>query len=105
MLPPNGSPVIPLILTVDLFVAGALGLIGFVIVGSMIADVVEDSAVKTGVRSEGLLFAANGLLPKFTTGLGGLVGNMMLEFVHFPAGAADGRIVDVSIRRSCAIWR
>ena len=54
----------------------------------MIADVVEDSAVKTGVRSEGLLFAANGLLPKFTTGIGILVGNMMLEFVHFPAAAA-----------------
>ena len=92
LLPPNGSPVIPVVLTADVFVATALGISGFVIVGSMIADVVEDSAVKTGVRSEGLLFAANGLLPKFTTGIGVLAGNMMLEFVHFPAAAQGGRI-------------
>lgn len=95
LLPPNGSWVIPTVLTADLFVASALGITGFVIVGSMIADVVEDAAVKTGVRAEGLLFAANGLLPKFTTGAGILLGNMMLEFVHFPAAAQAGRIVAV----------
>lgn len=105
LLPPNGSPVIPVILTADVFVATALGISGFVIVGSMIADVVEDSAVKTGVRSEGLLFAANGLLPKFTTGIGVLAGNMMLEFVHFPAAAQGGRIVavDPAIMRHLAL--
>jgi Na+/melibiose symporter-like transporter len=86
VLPPNGSPLIPVILVADLIVAATLGLIGFIIIGSMIADIVEDSAVKTGVRSEGLLFATNGLLPKVTTGLGNLVGNLMLEFVHFPVG-------------------
>jgi glycoside/pentoside/hexuronide:cation symporter, GPH family len=96
LLPPNGSWVIPVVLTADVFVAAALGITGFVIVGSMIADVVEDAAVKTGVRAEGLLFATNGLLPKFTTGAGILLGNMMLEFVHFPAAGQAGRIVAVA---------
>jgi glycoside/pentoside/hexuronide:cation symporter, GPH family len=96
LLPPNGSWVIPMVLTADVFVAAALGITGFVIVGSMIADVVEDAAVKTGVRAEGLLFATNGLLPKFTTGAGILLGNMMLEFVHFPAASQSGRIVAVA---------
>jgi Na+/melibiose symporter-like transporter len=95
VLPPNGSWAIPAILTIDALVAGTLGLIGFVIVGSMVADVVEDSAVKTGVRAEGLLFAANGLLPKITAGLGGLVGNMMMEFVHFPASQQGHAITNV----------
>jgi GPH family glycoside/pentoside/hexuronide:cation symporter len=105
LMPPNGSPFIPLILTADIFVSGTLGLIGFVIIGSMIADVVEDSAVKTGVRSEGLLFAANGLLPKVTAGVGGLVGNMMLEFVRFPAGVQTGKVdfVDPAIMRHLAL--
>jgi Na+/melibiose symporter-like transporter len=105
LLPPNGSPVIPLVLTADLFVTVALGVTGFVIVSSMIADVVEDAAVKTGVRAEGLLFAANGLLPKFTTALGIFIGNMMLEFVHFPAAAHAGRPapVDPGIMRELAI--
>ena len=83
LAPPNGSPWIPVILLADLIVAATLGLIGFVIISSMVADVVEDVAVKTGVRSEGLLFAANGLLPKITTGLGSLIGGLMLEAVHF----------------------
>jgi Na+/melibiose symporter-like transporter len=105
VLPPNGSPLIPLILVIDLFISGTLALIGAVIIGSMIADVVEDSAVKTGVRSEGLLFAANGLLPKITAGIGGLVGNMMLEFVRFPTGAEHGAIdvVDPAIMRHLAL--
>jgi Na+/melibiose symporter-like transporter len=92
LLPPNGSPWIPVILTVDVFISSALALIGFVIVSSMIADVVEDAAVKTGRRSEGLLFAANGLLPKFTTGIGTLMGNAMLAFVHLPRAAGAGAL-------------
>jgi glycoside/pentoside/hexuronide:cation symporter, GPH family len=105
LLPPNGSPLIPLILAADLFVAGALALIGAVIISSMIADVVEDNAVRTGVRAEGLLFAANGLIPKITAGLGGVVGNLMLEFVHFPAVAQTNPAigVDPGIMRHLAL--
>jgi Na+/melibiose symporter-like transporter len=96
VLPPNGSGLVPVILAADLFVSSVLGLSGFVIVGSMVADVVEDSAVKTGVRSEGLLFAANGLLPKITGGLGAVVGNLLLEFVRFPTGALANPAVHVT---------
>ncbi len=105
VLPPNGSPLIPVILGADLFVATTLGIAGFVIVGSMIADVVEDSAVKTGVRSEGLLFAANGLLPKITTGVGAVTGNLMLELVRFPAVAVTNpaTVVDPAIMRHLAL--
>ncbi|HXQ11181.1 MAG TPA: MFS transporter [Caulobacteraceae bacterium] len=92
VLPPNGSPWIPVILVADSFVSGTLALMGFVIVGSMIADVVEDVAVKTGRRSEGLLFAANGLLPKFTSGFGTLLGNAMLAVVHLPKAVASGAV-------------
>jgi Na+/melibiose symporter-like transporter len=105
VMPPNGSPLILPILAIDGFVAGTLALSGFIIVGSMVADVVEDSAVKTGVRAEGLLFAANGLLPKITAGLGGLVGNMMMEFVHFPASQGGHPITHVApdIMRNLAL--
>ncbi|HEY1750177.1 MAG TPA: MFS transporter [Caulobacteraceae bacterium] len=105
LLPKNGSPVIPLILAGDLFVAGTLGLIGFVIIGSMVADVVEDAAVKTGVRSEGLLFATNGLLPKVSAGVGTLIGNLMLELVHFPAGVRVGvtDVVDPAVMTHLAL--
>src|SRR5262249_54433528 len=82
-----------------------LGLVGFVIISSMIADVVEDAAVKTGVRAEGLLFAANGLLPKITTGIGTLVGGLMLEFVHFHIRVGPGgtHSVDAGVMRNLAL--
>jgi Na+/melibiose symporter-like transporter len=105
LAPPNGSLWIPVMLAADLIVAGTLALIGVVIMGSMVADIVEDSAVKTGVRSEGLLFAARGLLPKITGGIGGLIGNLMLEFVRFPAVAETGKavVVDPAVMRHLAL--
>jgi glycoside/pentoside/hexuronide:cation symporter, GPH family len=105
LAPPNGSIWVPVILVIDLIVAATLALIGAVLMSSMIADVVEDSAVKTGVRAEGLLFAARGLLPKITGGVGGLVGNMMLEFVRLPVAAATGRaaVVAPAIMRHLAL--
>jgi Na+/melibiose symporter-like transporter len=105
LAPPNGSIWVPVMLVIDLIVAATLALIGAVLMSSMIADVVEDSAVKTGVRAEGLLFAARGLLPKITGGVGGLVGNLMLEFVRLPVAAATGRaaLVDPAVMRHLAL--
>ncbi len=99
LMPPNGSVWLLTILIVDGFVSGTLGLIGYIIVSSMIADVVEDVAVKTGVRSEGLLFAANGLLPKFTSGIGTFVGGLMLAAVAFPVHAQQGTVDPEILRR------
>jgi GPH family glycoside/pentoside/hexuronide:cation symporter len=48
--------------------------------------------VKTGVRSEGLLFAVNGLLPKVTAGIGAFGGTLIVAAVHFPAHAQQGTV-------------
>ncbi len=92
LMPPNGSPWVLVILVADAFVSGTLGIMGFVIVYSMIADVVEDAAVKTGVRSEGLLFAANGLLPKVTNGIGATIGGLIIDLIGFPTHAQQGTV-------------
>jgi Na+/melibiose symporter-like transporter len=64
--------------------------------------VVEDAAVKSGVRSEGLLYAASGLVPKFTAGIGAFIGGLLLTVVHFPAHARQGS-VDPAIMRHLVI--
>jgi GPH family glycoside/pentoside/hexuronide:cation symporter len=56
-------------------------------ISSMIADVVEDSARVTGRRSEGLFFSANAFILKAVSGMGILVGGLLLAFVHFPEHA------------------
>lgn len=105
LLPPNGSPWIPVVLAADGLFSGTLALAGYIIIGSMIADVTEDNAVKTGVRSEGLLFAASNLLPKFAPGIGGLIGAVILELVRFPTGAQTSALdhVDPTIMRNMVL--
>ena len=58
----------------------------------MMADVVEDAAVATGQRSEGLLFAANGLIAKCVTGVGTFLSGLILGWVSFPQHATPGHV-------------
>jgi glycoside/pentoside/hexuronide:cation symporter, GPH family len=97
-LPPNGTGALFAIVLIFQFFAATLGLSGFIIVSSMMADVVEDAAVSTGQRSEGLLFAANGLISKCVTGVGTFVSGLMLAWVSFPQHATPGQ-VDPAILR------
>jgi len=54
---------------------------------AMIADVVEDAAVRTGRRSEGLLFSADNLFKKAVSGVGILIAGQLLHFANFPENA------------------
>ncbi len=104
LMPPNSSPWVFWILIIDIFLYTTLVIAGLIIVSSMIADVVEDAAVKTGVRSEGLLFAANGLLPKFTAGIGVFMAGILLTLVAFPTDAAMGQVDPEIMRRLASIY-
>ncbi len=99
LMPANGSPWIMPILAVDGIATAIVAVVGFVLVGSMMADVVEDAAVKTGVRSEGLLYATSGLLVKFTGGIGAFVAGWLLTIVHFPVHALMGTVSPDTMRR------
>jgi Na+/melibiose symporter-like transporter len=103
VMPPNGSTLLYILLFADVVLAAAVGLMGLVILTSMVADVVEDQQVKTGVRSEGVLFAANGLVPKFTTGLGAFIAGALISLVGFPVKAQPGT-VDPDIVRHLALY-
>ncbi|HYL58660.1 MAG TPA: MFS transporter [Candidatus Acidoferrales bacterium] len=98
LLPPNGTAALFAIVLIFAFIAATLGLTGFIIVSSMMADVVEDAAVSTGQRSEGLLFAANGLISKCVTGVGTFFSGLILAWVSFPQHATPSQ-VDPAILR------
>ncbi len=92
VMPPNHSSALLAILLGFYMISASLGIMGFIIVTSMMADVVEDIAVKTGQRSEGLLFASNGLLQKCVTGVGTFFSGLLLSVVNFPQGAVQGQV-------------
>jgi len=63
-----------------------------VLMASMIADLVEQSELKTGRRSEGVFFAANTFIQKMTTGVGVMAATLVLALAHFPAGADPSQV-------------
>ena len=63
----------------------------------MIADVVEDSEIKTGRRSEGIFFAANSFAQKAVNGLGVVVAGQILAIIQFPTGAKPGEIAESTV--------
>ena len=52
------------------------------------ADVTDEHELRTGSRQEGLLFAALMLIAKAASGLGPLVGGLVLKIAHFPENAS-----------------
>ena len=99
LLPPNGSPIVLGILTLDALAVGTLTLSGLILGASMVADLAEETAVKTGRRSEGVLFSADAIIKQTIVGLGTFVAGAMLAFVEFPDHAVPGET-----RTSCGTW-
>jgi GPH family glycoside/pentoside/hexuronide:cation symporter len=102
LMPANGTNLLFGILIVDFMANGAMAIMTGVMLQSMIADVVEDSEVKTGRRSEGLLFSADNLFKKIVSGVGVFVSGVLLAYVAFPQGARPGD-VDPNMLRNLAL--
>lgn len=102
VMPENGTPLLFGILIIDFMANGAMAIMTGVMLQSMIADVVEDSEVKTGRRSEGLLFSADNLFKKIVSGVGVFTSGVLLAYVAFPQGAKPGE-VDPDLLRNLAL--
>lgn len=97
----NGDPALLPAIFITQGIYATCGIASAVLVAAMIGDVVDDSALRTGRRSEGLFFAANSFMQQCVTGLGILVAGVLLSIVHFPEGARPGE-VDPSIIETLA---
>ena len=84
LLPANGDPaLVPTLLPFWFF--GFIGIImAMTIWGTMIADVADEYAIKTGARQEGLLYSAGTFLQKSATGGGGILASAIVFLAHFP---------------------
>jgi len=70
LMPPNHSLQLLAVIFCTSVIGTALGITSATMGGSMIADVVEASQLRTGRRSEGLFFAASAFVQKATSGFG-----------------------------------
>ncbi|MBR7621527.1 MFS transporter [Phenylobacterium sp. 20VBR1] len=104
LFPENGSALLfPIIFLQNVVSTGAT-ITANILTSSMIADVVEDSELKTGRRSEGLFFAASAFVAKAVTGIGIFTSAMLLKAAAFPQGAKPGEVDPAVIARLGMIY-
>jgi Na+/melibiose symporter-like transporter len=92
LFPPNGSPALLITLSLTGLFGTAAFIVSSILSASMVADVVEDSELRTGRRSEGLFFSASSLGQKAVTGLGIFASSLVLQLARFPADARPGAV-------------
>jgi glycoside/pentoside/hexuronide:cation symporter, GPH family len=61
-------------------------------VRSMIADIADENELKTGMRQEGVLFAARQFFQRVDTALGTFLAGWALVFIDFPDKAKPGQV-------------
>ena len=92
VFPDNGEgAVLPLLFVQTVFSTG-FTITSAILISSMIADVVEDSELRTGRRSEGLFFSAAAFISKAVSGVGIFASSMILLAIGFPQDAKPGQV-------------
>lgn len=92
ILPPNGDALIyPLMLMTAL--AGVCCIIVTQTFGvSLLADILDEQELASGVRQEGVFFAANAFALKATTGIGLLVAGIIIDLSGVRTGSEPGTV-------------
>ncbi len=97
VMPENGTDLLFWIVFITSVVDVGLIICYQILASSMIADLVEHSALKTKRRSEGVFFAANTFIRKMVQGIGLTAAAFILYLAQFPQGAAPGEVSDDTI--------
>jgi Na+/melibiose symporter-like transporter len=80
------------LLWIDTVLWASLLLVVFIQFASMLADLAEEVAVKTGRRSEGVLYSADNIIRQALTGVGVSLAGLMLAWVAFPMDKLPGLV-------------
>ena len=99
LLPANHSPALLPILIGAGTVSGVLSMGGWILSSSMIADITEETQLKTGRRSEALLYYADQLMYKVVSGMATVLPGLLLAFVAFPQHASPATLDPGVMRR------
>jgi len=104
LFPHPGDPALLPILFSFFILGTGSNVSAFILGASMMADVVEDSEIKTGRRSEGVFFAGSFFVQKCTSGIGILFAGSILAIAGFPEKATPGLVPSATIDRLTIIY-
>lgn len=97
LLPANGDPNLMLILLVTNTLDLAMIISATILTSSMVADIVEDSEIKTGRRDEGVFFSVRNFAKNAVGGAGVASAGAILSLVDFPKKAKPGEVPQAAI--------
>ena len=89
-MPPNGSELLFNIVLVVTMIDVALIIVYQILSSSMIADIVEESELKTGRRSEGIFFAGITFMRKLARGSGLFLASIILSVANLSRDMQPG---------------
>ncbi|MDX1294265.1 MAG: MFS transporter, partial [Hyphomonas sp.] len=98
LLPPNGTEALYTIILLITVVDVALIIATQMLMGAMVADIVEDSELQTGRRSEGIFFAGISFIRKLSQGAGVVTASFVLAVAQLSQGVAGSAPTDESVR-------
>ncbi len=104
LLPENGTQFVFLFVLITGIIDVGLIICYQILSTSMMADLVEQSELKTGRRSEGLFAAAITFVQKAVQGFGLIAASWVLFFAQFPVGASPSEVSDDALWRLGAIY-
>ncbi|MDG2305490.1 MAG: MFS transporter [Candidatus Binatia bacterium] len=87
VLPENGDPRLLAILIASGSIAAALAVIQGIIGASIVADILDDHELKTGLRQEAMFNAGLSFCGKAVSGFGALFSGLILTMIAFPTQA------------------
>jgi Na+/melibiose symporter-like transporter len=77
--------------------ASACGSILHISVMSALADIADEHELNTGIRQEGVFYAARAFFSKTSNGIGHVIAGVALDFIAFPENAVPGEIPEDTI--------
>lgn len=98
LLPPNGTEALFNIIFFITIFDLALIIATQMLMASMVADIVEDSELQTGRRSEGIFFAGISFIRKLSQGVGVMTASAVLWVSGFSTGGGGAGASEESIR-------
>jgi len=99
VLPNNGDPMLLVILVGAGVFAVIIAVVQGIIGASIVADLLDDHELRTGYRQEAMFNAALSFSAKAVSGLGTILGGLIITVIAFPIGAEPSDVPSDTIFR------
>ncbi len=94
LLPENGHPILYPLIIIQTYISVLL-IVSLQVLGvSLLADILDEHQLQTGIRQEGVFFAASAFVYKATTGFGNFAAGIAVDAAGLQPGAAPGSVAE-----------